>query len=195
METRGGQRFEVQARESAVASAGSSFHEAIVVGLSVEEASAFLQKNLSGINGYSIDRKSDGSITLQRRFLPNWALLLALVGLFAFLLGLLALFVRETETGSILFTPNQDGTRITVSGTVSSDMRQRITEALQTISQRWPANLTAKNVDCGQDGAQTDTRVPTPDQYEQLLRIAELRDKGVLTNEEFDVGKSQILGG
>ena len=176
-----------------MASAGSSFHHMIVVDSSVEDASVFLQKYVSGIKGYSVERNTDGSITLRHRFIPNWALLVALVGLFAFLLGLLALFVKDTETGTILFSSDENGTRVTASGTVSTDMRHRLSEGLQVMVQRWPARSIPDND--YPDQVSASPNIPTTSQYEQLLRIAELRDRGVLTSEEFEVGKRQIIDG
>ena len=118
---------------------------------------------------------------------------MAIVGLFAFLLGLLALFVKDTETGTILFYSDEYGTRVTVSGTVSTDMRHRLSEGLQTMVQRWPVSHIKDEQSLNEESA--NSKIPTTNQYEQLLRIAELRDKGALTPEEFEVGKRQIIDG
>jgi hypothetical protein len=35
---------------------------------------------------------------------------------------------------------------------------------------------------------------PAPDRYEQLAKLAELKDQGVLTSAEFEVEKAKLLG-
>lgn len=177
-----------------MASAGSSFHQTTVAATSSEEVAAFLATSLRGVPGYSIVASRD-TILLKRRYIPNWALLVAGVGVFVFLLGLLALFVREKETATILLSPSGDGTRLTVTGAVSEQMRQRLTSSLATISQRWPASPAGAASNTQFDTGTGGGAIPTEEQSRHLLRLAELRDKGAISQEEFEDGKSQILGG
>lgn len=81
-----------------------------------------------GVRGYTVIDTGPSSMTLERRFIPTWALVLAGIGLFAILLGLLFLLVRETERTEIRFGPEAGslGTRVGVSGVVDSEMLNRL---------------------------------------------------------------------
>jgi hypothetical protein len=41
--------------------------------------------------------------------------------------------------------------------------------------------------------ATTPATAPAPDPFDQLRKLAELRDAGIVTNEEFDAKKAQLL--
>jgi hypothetical protein len=165
-----------------------------VASTSSEEVAEFLATSLRGVPGYSIVASRD-TVLLKRRYIPNWALLVAGVCVFVFLLGLLALFVKEKESATILLGPSGGGTRLTITGVVSEKMRQRLTSSLATISQRWPAIPAGASSSTQTDTVTGADAIPTEEQSRQLLRLAELRDKGAISHEEFEGGKSQILGG
>ena len=53
---------------------------------------------------------------VTRRFVPQWAIVVAVIGVFCFALGLLALLVRDTEELTIDIQPDPEGSRIQASG-------------------------------------------------------------------------------
>ncbi len=74
-----------------------------------------------------------GSIILTRKYIPTWAIVVAVVGLFLALLGLLALLYKETETLTITITPADGGSRVAISGLATPEMGARIRTALNAM--------------------------------------------------------------
>jgi hypothetical protein len=74
-----------------------------------------------------------GSIALIRKYIPTWAIIVAVIGVLIFLVGLLALLYRETEVTMVTVTPVQGGSRVTVSGVGSQEMFTRLTGALSSL--------------------------------------------------------------
>ncbi len=48
-------------------------------------------------DGYEVRQVTANSLHITRRYVPVWAIIVAIVGAFFFLIGLVALLVRETE--------------------------------------------------------------------------------------------------
>ena len=165
-----------------MASKGNSFNQSVVVGLSPEEVSQSIIASSSGVAGYSVTTAGAGSIVMTRRYIPTWAILMAIIGAFIFLIGLLLLLVRNIETVTITLSPNPSGgTRVFVSGTASYEMQQRLTSVLSGMT-----TLAA-------EVATADASAPAADRFDQLTKFAELRDAGTLTEEEFQAEKARIL--
>lgn len=67
------------------------------------------------------------SFLVTRRFLPTWALVAAIVGLFFFFIGIIFIFFRTTEQLRIDVEPGPDGgSTIRVSGTGTQDLFNRV---------------------------------------------------------------------
>ena len=60
--------------------------------------------------------QTDQTFTYTRKYRPGWATALAIIGLIVFLLGLLFLLVKDTETVQVSLTTEGKKTRVTVSG-------------------------------------------------------------------------------
>ena len=176
-----------------MASKGQSFNQSAIVALKPEEVSQSLIATSAGVPGYSVTTAGVGSIVLTRRYVPQWAIAVAIVGVLLFLVGLLALLVKENETVTVTLLPSGEGTKILMSGTANSEMRQRLTSwlsGMMTLTPTTPAISPAsdeisKSLATGQ--------ASNPARFEQLAKFAELRDKGVLTEEEFQAEKDRIL--
>jgi len=110
------------------------------------------------------------------------------------LLGALAFFVREKESATILVQSVGNDTRISVSGLASEDMRQRLVSVFGSAASRWPPELSALASEVDFDPEESSTKIPSSDEMSQLLRMAELRDRGALTEEEFMSARNKILG-
>ena len=74
-----------------------------------------------------------GSIVLTRKYIPTWAIIVAVIGVLIFLIGLLALLYRETEVTMVTVTPVQGGSRVTVSGVGSQEMLTRLTGTMSSM--------------------------------------------------------------
>jgi len=175
-----------------MASAGSSFHHTALVSTPLGETTELLITKLSSARGYTVSA-TEGSLLLKRRYVPNWALLVALVGVFVFFLGLLALFVREEESATILLAAHNGGSRVIITGMVNDEMREKLLSTLSIVSVKQAANPNTESERVVKK-TKSSPSIPNEDQASRLLRMAELRDKGVLTAEEFEAGKKQILG-
>ena len=54
---------------------------------------------------YSLVAQDQRSLTYTRKVIPTWAVVLAIIGVLLFLLGLLFLLVKETQTVLISLSP------------------------------------------------------------------------------------------
>ena len=65
---------------------------------------------------FSPAAQTDQTFTYTRKYRPGWATALAIIGLVVFLLGLLFLLVKDTETVQVSLTAEGRNTRVTVTG-------------------------------------------------------------------------------
>jgi hypothetical protein len=116
-----------------MAAPGQNFNQTIFVSEQPEAVSQALIASASGVPGYTLNTAGTGSIVLTRKFTPTWAIVVAVLGILVFLVGLLALLVKETETLTVTLTPVEGGTRVAVSGVATHDMMTRIGAAFHTM--------------------------------------------------------------
>jgi hypothetical protein len=74
----------------------------------------------------AVNTAGPNSLVLTRRFLPTWAIVVAIIGAFFLLLGLLLLLVRTTETLTVTLAEADGGTRVTISGLATTEMMARL---------------------------------------------------------------------
>ena len=70
------------------------------------------------------------SLTITRSYLPQWALVVAIIGALCALLGLLALLARSTEAVIIDTTPVAGGTQVVVRGVAAAPLASQIAMTL-----------------------------------------------------------------
>ena len=99
-----------------MAAPGTAFDSTSAVAEMPENVSQTLVAATAADPGYTISAAGTGSIILTRKYIPTWAIVVAIVGLFIALLGLLALLYRDTETLTVTITPTDGGSRIAISG-------------------------------------------------------------------------------
>jgi len=114
-------------------SAGQNFNQTVFVSERPELVSQALISGTSGVAGYTVSTAGVGSIVLTRRYIPVWAIVVAVIGTLLFLLGLLALLYRETETMTVTLVPVEGGTQVTLSGTGSQELLTRLTATLNSM--------------------------------------------------------------
>lgn len=82
--------------------------------------------------GYTLVSQGDRTLTFTKRYRPTWATVLAIVGLLFFLLGLLFLLVKETETVLVTLSVKDGGASVLVTGArkpwVGEAIERRLTE-------------------------------------------------------------------
>ena len=86
----------------------------------------------AGVPGYTIAVAGPRTLLLTRRFIPGYATFIAVVGFLLFLIGLLALLIKETETLTVSIASDSEGsaTRVSISGVVDDQMSLRINSCL-----------------------------------------------------------------
>jgi hypothetical protein len=80
----------------------------------------------AGTSGYTMNTAGSNSLVLTRKYLPTWAIIVAIVGALVMLLGLLALLVRNTESLTIALAEVEGGTRVTITGVATPEMIARL---------------------------------------------------------------------
>jgi len=75
--------------------------------------------------GYQVTSVGGNTLILSRRYIPTWAIVVAAIGAVFLLIGLLFLFVKETETVTVTLAEREDMTRISISGVATRSMIAR----------------------------------------------------------------------
>lgn len=81
-------------------------------------------------DGTSVMMSGDSYIVATRKYVPTWAIVVAVVGFFLFLIGLLALLFRTTETCTVSFTEADGVTNVAIAGTLSNEAYSALNMAL-----------------------------------------------------------------
>src|ERR1700722_17470463 len=107
---------------------GRPFSQTVVIPQPPEVAQQQLFMSMSGLQGTTPVEVGPGVILVSRRYIPTWAIVLAVIGFFCFLLGLLFLLVRSTETLEIRISvaPDVSGCTIAVNGVADSETVTRL---------------------------------------------------------------------
>ena len=84
-------------------------------------------------DGTTVTLNGDSSITVTRKYLPTWAVVVAVIGVLIFLIGLLALLFRTTETCTVTFMERDGVTVVTVAGTLSNETYNSLNAALTNL--------------------------------------------------------------
>jgi hypothetical protein len=87
----------------------------------------------AGTREYVMAQGGPTTLILTRRYIPTWAVVVAILGLLFFLLGLLALLVRETETLTVTAIYYGQGTQVSISGVATPQMAARLNGVLSSI--------------------------------------------------------------
>lgn len=104
---------------SAMPGSGQPFHYAILVPAPPAAAmQTFLTLPSSGnyFDGYEVRQVTGSSLHITRRHVPTWAIVVAIAGSLFFLIGLVALLVRETEVLIVTVSEQEEGSYLDFSG-------------------------------------------------------------------------------
>ncbi|WP_133055646.1 hypothetical protein [Mycolicibacter engbaekii] len=114
-------------------SAGQNFNQVALVALSPDDVAQRILSGTAGVPGYTVSMAGPGSIVLTRKYIPTWAIVVAVLGVLFFLIGLLALLYRDTEVTMVTITPVEGGSRVTASGVGNYEMLTRLTGTMSSM--------------------------------------------------------------
>lgn len=88
----------------------------------------------AGASGFTVNQAGN-TLILTRKHTPTWAIVLAVLGALLFLVGLLFLLVKETETLTIsLAELPEGGTRVSISGQATPDLVGRLNAVVTSLA-------------------------------------------------------------
>ena len=117
-----------------MAKAGTSYFQTVAVTQQPEQVVQQLAAATAGASGYTVSSAGATTLILTRKYTPTWAIVVAIIGLLFFLVGLLALLVKTTETLTIAAAATGDGTQITISGAATAEMASRLNAAISGLT-------------------------------------------------------------
>ncbi len=84
-------------------------------------------------DGYTFQMTGPTSVVLTRKYWPMWLIIAVIIGTFFFLIGLLGLLYKETETLSVTAGEEGDATTVNLSGKGSSELIGRLNAFLASL--------------------------------------------------------------
>jgi hypothetical protein len=84
-------------------------------------------------DGYEVRQTTGNSLHITRRYVPVWAFIIAVLGVWFFLIGLLVLLVRETEVLVITVYSQDEGSYLDFSGVASPPVTQAVNVAVDRL--------------------------------------------------------------
>lgn len=116
-----------------MAQPGTPVAHSLSVALAPDIAFEQVTAGMVGCPDYTPSYSGTGSLMLTRKYIPQWAIVLAIVGSLLFLLGLLFLLYRDTETVTVRVEPDGAGSKITITGLATDDMARRIESSIASM--------------------------------------------------------------
>jgi hypothetical protein len=84
-------------------------------------------------DGYEVRQVTGNSLHVTRRYVPTWAIVVAIVGAWFFLIGLLALLVRETEVLTVTVYEQDEGSYLDFSGAAAPRVATAVNLAIDRL--------------------------------------------------------------
>lgn len=111
----------------------------------VDVAQLIGQSFQSGSGNYFDDNQfapiGPTTFRVTRRYVPTWAIVVAVIGFFCALIGLLALLVRDTEILMIEIQEDPEGSKVTVTGKAKGDTVLALQSVLSRFDGYTPTTL------------------------------------------------------
>jgi hypothetical protein len=169
-----------------VAAPGKNYNRIVVVNGDPEATMQDLTAAVSGAQGYTANMGGKGSLVLTRRYTPTWAIVLAIIGLLVFLLGMLFLLVKKTETVSVSLRPVVGGTEVRVSGVASPELQARLNAVFEAKQ--------APVVEGGAPATLSASEEALPQLEERLARLGKMKEDGLIDESEYAQQRERLLG-
>jgi hypothetical protein len=122
-------------RHGETVAAGQSFVKTVTVGKNPDDVMQQIISATASATGYIVTMGGNHTLILTRKYTPQWAIVVAVIGIFFFLIGLLALLVKETETLTVTVALVNGGTRINATGLGTPELISR----LESVARSLPA--------------------------------------------------------
>lgn len=90
-------------------------------------------------DGYEVRQVTGSSVHITRRYVPVWAIAVAIAGSLFFLIGLIALLVRETEVLIVTVAQQDEGSYLDFSGTATPAITTTVNLAIDRLLNGVPA--------------------------------------------------------
>jgi hypothetical protein len=113
-----------------VAAAGQIVNETRFVPEPPHAVSQAVIAATGGVPDYVVSAPGPGSIVLTRQYRPTWTIVVAVIGFLFFLIGLLALLIKNTEALTLTLSEADGGTTVTITGVTTPEMLTRVNVAL-----------------------------------------------------------------
>ena len=84
-------------------------------------------------DGYEVRQVTANSLHITRRYVPVWVIIVAIVGAFFFLIGLVALLVRETEVLTVTVYQQEEGSYLDFSGVAAPAVSTSVNLAIDRL--------------------------------------------------------------
>ena len=84
-------------------------------------------------DGYEVRQVTANSLHITRRYVPVWAIIVAIVGAFFLLIGLVALLVRETEVLTVTVYQQEEGSYLDFSGVAAPAVSTSVNLAIDRL--------------------------------------------------------------
>lgn len=114
-----------------MASRGQPFNQTVIVDSSPEEVVQRALGSTAGTRDYTFNMAGPNSLVITRKFIPQWAIIVAVIGALVFLIGLLALLCKETEVLTLTATEVAEGTKVTLNGMATAELVARLNAVFQ----------------------------------------------------------------
>jgi hypothetical protein len=162
-----------------MAARGEAFLRSATSSFDQDEVMQRFVAGTAGSRDYTVSPAGSGTLILTRRYIPTWAIIVAVLGAIFFLIGLIALFFRETETVTVTIRPTPTGSDIAVTGTANDSMAGRLNGVFVALQQPIPASrfngLVARNsvAIANSKGTNTVSMETAPEERGRFLTDAE----------------------
>jgi hypothetical protein len=144
----------------------------------------YFMVSLGSVKGLRLERPAKDTLVIHHRHVPDWAKILGVVGLLFFLLGAVLFLVKTTETATVVGRNVNGGAEFTATGSTSQ----------QAVKVLYPTlGLAPGTAGMPHPGDSPRSANETESAVDEIRRLAELRDRGVLTNDEFAAAKARLL--
>lgn len=115
-----------------MAQTGTMYSKTVLTSADPDQVTQEIATRLAGVST-NVSVPQSGTVIATRSSRPGWAIILAVLCSLLFLVGLLFLLVKQTQTVTVRTRPSGRRTRVEISGTADVDMIVAINGALRAL--------------------------------------------------------------
>jgi hypothetical protein len=109
-----------------MAAAGTNYTTSFVSKSSPDAVVEAVLAGLAGASDTTVTMAGPSTVVVTRKYTPTWAVVVGIVGILLFLIGILAFFVKTTDTLTITISAAGKGSRVQVTGVTSPEIVARL---------------------------------------------------------------------